>query len=50
LLQNACDSWYSQDKKDAVQDTPQVVETAAVLANDDGAAKFPQDQKRQNKA
>jgi hypothetical protein len=47
---NACDSWYSQDKKEAVQDTPQVVETAAVLADDDGAAKFPQDPKGQKEA
>ncbi len=44
---NACDSWYSQYKKEAVRDTPQVVETAAVRDDDAGAAKFPQDQKGQ---
>ncbi len=37
-------------KKDAVQDTPQVVETAAILADDAGAAKFPQDRKGQKGA
>ncbi len=47
---NAYDSWYSQDKKEAVQDTPQVVETEDVLADDAGAATFCQDQKGQQGA
>ena len=44
---NACDSWYSQYKKEAVRDTPQVAETADVRAEDAGAATFRQDQKGQ---